>query len=155
MPVIPLKAISYDDGRDLQRLIDVLNYNFRMIDWLLNHGSLDSINLKILAPSTAPPSLKKKNTLSSNSEASSEYRIQAITAQTMQVDFTQYYAVDPAVFVCVNGTQTNVSFSFIRQATPKGEFITGMNITFPDTSYVGKSASILVLGEGVAKKGEE
>lgn len=134
MPVIPLKLLSYDDAQDLMRLVDALNYNFRYLDWLINHGNLDATNVKGILPSTA------------------EYRIQPITDQIMQINFTQYYAVEPAVLVCVNGIQTNVLFSFIREATPKGEFITGMNITFPDTSYVGKSANILILGEGVAEK---
>lgn len=42
MPVIPLKQITYAD--DQQRMVDVLNDNFRQINWLLNQGHLDRTN---------------------------------------------------------------------------------------------------------------
>lgn len=45
MSVIPLKQLSYDDARDIKRIIDALNANFRYLDWLLNQGNLDSINI--------------------------------------------------------------------------------------------------------------
>lgn len=47
MPVIPLKLLSYDDVQDLRRVIDVLNANFRYLDWLINYGNLDEVNLAV------------------------------------------------------------------------------------------------------------
>lgn len=130
MPVIPLKLLSYDDAQDLRRIIDVLNANFRYLDWLLNHGNLDGTNVKEILPSTA------------------EYRIQPITDQSVAVKFSQLYTVEPAVLVCVNGQPTHVSFSFLVENVPQyGEVIGGVVLNFPDASYVGKSANILVLGE--------
>lgn len=46
MPVIPLKQLSYDDAKDLRRVIDAINANFRYLDWLVNHGNLDTANIK-------------------------------------------------------------------------------------------------------------
>lgn len=130
MPVIPLKLLSYDDARDLRRVIDVLNANFRYLDWLLNHGNLDATNVRGILPSTA------------------EYRIQQITEQSLTLKFSQLYTVEPAVLICVNGQPTHVSFSFLFENVPQyGEVIGGITLTFPDASYVGKSANILVLGE--------
>lgn len=49
MPVIPLKLLTYDDGKDINRIIDVLNQNFRYLDWLLNFKNLDDSNVSLNA----------------------------------------------------------------------------------------------------------
>jgi len=46
VPIVPLKRISYEDGADARRLIDILNHNFRLLEWLLS-GRLDKVNLGI------------------------------------------------------------------------------------------------------------
>lgn len=46
MPVIPLKQLSYDDANDIRRIIDAFNANMRYLDWLLNRGNLDTVNIK-------------------------------------------------------------------------------------------------------------
>lgn len=45
MPLIPLKQLSYDDAKDMRRVIDAINANFRYLDWLVNHGNISKENI--------------------------------------------------------------------------------------------------------------
>jgi hypothetical protein len=45
MAVVPLKTITYNDAKNPQRLIDMLNANFRQLEWLINHGNISSVNI--------------------------------------------------------------------------------------------------------------
>jgi len=47
VPAIPLKLIPYEDAWNLSRLVDTLNYNFRMLDWLLKPGFPGGVNLNL------------------------------------------------------------------------------------------------------------
>lgn len=43
MPIVPLKQIAYAD--DQRRIIDAVNDNFRLLEWLLNNANLDAVNI--------------------------------------------------------------------------------------------------------------
>lgn len=52
MPIVPLRQISYEDYNNQQRVIDTLNENFRLIDWLLNQRTAAASNSNLAANPT-------------------------------------------------------------------------------------------------------